>query len=131
MHGAEPGVAILVRGLLILCKWDILYTSIKTMEAGNMIVLNVTYRLSKENQPKFIAALKERNISALTQAEPGCLKYSFYAPIESDDEVVLIENWQDMESLTRHIAGENIKALGAMKVEFGLETVIKKYESED
>lgn len=96
-----------------------------------MIVLNVTYKLSKENQPRFIAALKERNLSAMTQEEPGCLKYSFYAPIESDDEVVLIENWQDMESLTRHIAGENIKVLGAMKAEFGPETVIKKYDSED
>lgn len=93
-----------------------------------MILIHITYKMTPENREGYIKEILDQNLIALTLAEPGCKKYVFSVPIDSDSELVLNECWEDAEALKVHAQGENIKKVIALKEKYELETVLEKYE---
>ena len=49
-----------------------------------------------------------------TQAEPGCVRYQFYADLDDPHTFFLFEEWGSEEALARHFASEHMKNVTAM-----------------
>ena len=93
-----------------------------------MIVLNVTYRCKPGMREAFLNRIREAGIDAACRAEAGNLKYDYYLPLNSRDEILLVEKWRDADALSAHGRTPHLAALGAFKPEYVTDTVIEKFE---
>ena len=94
-----------------------------------MIVLNVTYKCKPEMVPEFLEAIITEGIDEASRSEAGNIKYDYYIPADGNDELLLVEKWQDAEALAEHGKQPHFARLGALKPEFVLDTVIERYET--
>ena len=91
-----------------------------------MIVLNVTYKCRPGMREAFLEAIRAEGIDEASRAEAGNLKYDYYLPFGSGDELLLVEKWQDADALAAHGRQPHFLRLGALKAEYVNETVIEK-----
>lgn len=92
-----------------------------------MIVINVTYKCKPGMREEFLEMIMAEGIDAACQAEAGNIKYDYYRSVEDNDELLLVEKWQDAEALAAHGKQPHFARLGEIKAEFVAETVIEKY----
>lgn len=52
-----------------------------------------------------------RSIIGPTRAKAACLTCEVYAHIDNDDELLLVEKWENLEALNAHIASKHFEAL--------------------
>ena len=50
-----------------------------------------------------------RVVSAATQAEAGCVSYEFYVGLRDPNTLVLLQEWESMEALSRHFHTEHVR----------------------
>jgi quinol monooxygenase YgiN len=55
----------------------------------------------------------------LTQAEKGCLAYDFYRDLEKPCHYTLVERWEGLEPLRKHLASEHIREFQVLLAEIG------------
>lgn len=88
-----------------------------------MYNLNVTYKAgSKEDAHDFYREVTDAGIVAATRGEAGNLRYDYYFSAEQENELLLIENWQDKEAQQNHYTLPHIKKLAQLKEKYGIET---------
>lgn len=92
-----------------------------------MIVLNVTYKCKEGMRERFLEAVNAEGLAAASRAEEGNIKYDYYFPESSSDELLLVEKWRDADAFTFHCDQAHFKRLGELKGEFVNETVLEKY----
>ena len=94
-----------------------------------MIVLNVTYQCKPDRREEFLETIMAEGIDAASRAEAGNIKYDYYFPADGNqDELLLVEKWQDADALKEHSVQPHFIRLGELKPEFVLDTVIERYE---
>ena len=93
-----------------------------------MIVLNVIYKCKPEKRGAFLARIQAEGIDAACRADAGNIKYDYYIPTDGSDEMLLIEKWQDAESLKAHSQQPHLATLMAFKSEYVTETVVERFE---
>ena len=93
-----------------------------------MIVLNVTYKCKENMREAFLEAIWSEGIDVASRAEAGNIKYDYYLPTENDNEVFLLEKWQDAEAVKVHSEQAHFKRLGEHKATYVEDTVIERYE---
>lgn len=94
-----------------------------------MIVLNVTYKCRAGMREAFLESIAAEGIGSASRAENGNVKYDYYVPADSGDELLLIEKWKDEEALAAHGATEHFNRLKELKPIYVLDTVIERYET--
>ena len=48
-----------------------------------------------------------------SRAEPGCLRYGFYAAVEDPDEFAAVEEWESADALRTHFAAPSVAGFAA------------------
>lgn len=94
-----------------------------------MIVLNVTYKCRAGMREAFLESIAAEGIGSASRAENGNVKYDYYVPADSGDELLLIEKWKDEEALAAHGATAHFNRLKELKPIYVLDTVIERYET--
>ena len=92
-----------------------------------MIVLNVTYQCKPDLREAFLERIWAEGIDEKSRSEAGNIKYDYYLPVDSGDELLLVEKWQDADALAAHGRQPHFLRLGALKAEYVSETVIEKF----
>ena len=93
-----------------------------------MIVLNVTYELKENVSPAdFVIELEENGLAPYCRQEKGNICYSYFYPADGSSQVLLLEKWEDEESLTAHAQTENFARIGQVKNQYVESTDIQKY----
>ena len=92
-----------------------------------MLVLNVTYKCKPGMREAFLEAIRREGIGSACRAESGNIKYDYYIPTDSADELLLVEKWRDDGSLAAHVEQPHMVRLRALKAEYTYDTVIEKY----
>ena len=92
-----------------------------------MIVLNVTYKCKHEMREEFLEAIFAEGIDEACRSEAGNFMYDYYIPVESSDELFLLEKWRDEAALAEHGKQPHIARLKEIKPRFVDDTVIEKY----
>ncbi|MBQ8078535.1 MAG: antibiotic biosynthesis monooxygenase [Oscillospiraceae bacterium] len=93
--------------------------------------VEVHYYVRPGMRQAFYDALSESGIPAASRAEAGNVQYDYYFSPEQEDELLLLELWQDAEAVRLHGETPHFKALGALKAEYVTDTVIRRYTVED
>lgn len=91
------------------------------------IKVEVKYILKTNQRDNFYKAIVNQGIDIAAKNEEGNIKYDFDIP-EEKDILYLHEIWKDQEALTAHGQMEHYAALGKLKAEYVIDTIIEKEE---
>lgn len=94
-----------------------------------MKVLNVYYHIKPGMTEKFIEELYSNDIPGICAAEDGCLGYDYFAPLEDEDGLLLVEKWESEEALAVHKTQPHFAFLQQLKDELVDTTDIKIFEA--
>lgn len=86
----------------------------------------VTYTLdSREDRDAFYAAVSACGVIEASRKEEGCIRYSYFYPADSENQIFLWEQWESREAQKRHTQQPHFKQLGALKEKYHMETEIQ------
>ncbi len=92
----------------------------------------VTYTLdSREDRDAFFADVKACGVIEASRAEEGCIRYSYYYPADSENQIFLWEQWESREAQKKHTQQPHFKQLGELKEKYHMETEILIEDSLD
>lgn len=94
-----------------------------------MIIMHVTYQLRPGKSGRaFCDALREQQVISRTRSEEGCRRYEFFLPAETDNQVFLLELWENGETMAAHKKTPQCQTLQAIKAQYVAETTFQQYE---
>lgn len=94
----------------------------------NMILLNVIYKCRPGKREEFLQKIKAEGIDAASRGEDGNSKYEYYLPLDSSDDLLLVEKWRDADALAAHGRQPHYARLGQLKPEYVIDTCIERFE---
>ncbi len=94
-----------------------------------MILMNVTYKCKSGARADFWEMIMANGIDVASRAEAGNIKYDYYMPVESEDEMLLVEKWTDADALASHSKQPHFVKLGELKREYVIDTIIERFEA--
>ena len=90
-----------------------------------MLHIHVRYKVKPGMRKAFVNAFTKAEVAKKTRSEPGNLGYEFFYPINNDNEVFLLECWENEAALGPHKEAEHYKLHQGFKNEFVENTDIK------
>ncbi len=93
-----------------------------------MLILHVTFLAKPGEREIFVKEVLDAGIAKASEAENGNYYYDFFFSAENEDEVMLLEKWENQEVLDVHSQQSHYTALGEIKNKYILKTTIDKYE---
>lgn len=97
------------------------------MKTKENLMLNVTYTLKPGKRAEFFKALNKIEADKLSREEPGNIKYEYFYPVDSWDQLFLLEIWDDDAAFSIHIASQHFKQLQSLKEEYVSDVSIEKF----
>jgi quinol monooxygenase YgiN len=95
-----------------------------------MIIVTAMMYVKPGNKTQFISEAK--NLISATRQEAGCISYDLLASTEDEDVLIMLERWEDMDSLDKHMNTRHFKQFGAtIEHLLAKEIDIKLYSVED
>lgn len=92
-----------------------------------MIVIAGTVQIDPAQQAAALAAALE--MSAASQAEPGCISYAFYADPHQAGHFFVFEEWESQADLDAHFQTPHMATFNAQMQTFGIRSMlIRRYE---
>ena len=82
------------------------------------VILNVTYTVKDGKREEFYQSVAAAAIPEKSRLEKGNIRYDYYYPANSPNQLLLIEVWQDRAALNVHKETEHFKKLQAIKETF-------------
>ena len=93
-----------------------------------MIILHVTFRTHPGKAEEFVQKVLDEGIAKNSEAEDGNEYYDFYYSAEKENEVMLLEKWENQDALDLHCTQAHYKRIGELKDHYVVDTSIEKYE---
>ena len=97
------------------------------MKTKEKLLLNVTYTTKPGKRTAFFNALTQLGVVAQSKQEPGNIRYDYYYPVESEDQLLLVEIWEDEEALAFHAQTEHYQQLQSIKGDYLINASIEKF----
>lgn len=90
-------------------------------------MLQVTYHIQIDMREIFCSEVKEQGIIQKSKEEPGNYKYDYYLPINSKDELCILELWIDEHAQKLHGQTEQYEKLTILKKLYVESVQIEKF----
>lgn len=85
----------------------------------------VTYTLpDPAAREGYMKEVLDSGVIEKSRAEDGCIRYSYFYPVGSDNTLFLWEQWESREHQAAHCRTEHFAALGAIKEKYSAQTDI-------
>ncbi len=92
-----------------------------------MYRISVTYTAkNKEDIRNFYDESCKAQVAEITRKEPGNISYEYYFSAERENELLLLEKWEDKDSQQAHINRPHLAKLSEAKEKYGIRTVIEE-----
>lgn len=95
---------------------------------NEQILLEVHYSIKHGKRDEFCQKILEAGIADASRNEKGNLKYDYYIPLDSDDEICLIELWENSQAQLEHKTLPHFQKLGELKELYVENTDITIYQ---
>ena len=120
--------ALIIIGSVYIANADAAEKEAETdVWSGGMEMTNyyVTYVLeSREARERYFSEIKEQGIIEKSRKEAGCIRYEYFYPAESDNEIFLWEQWESRAAQQEHTRQPHFAMLGALKEKYNVQTEI-------
>jgi quinol monooxygenase YgiN len=93
-----------------------------------MLILHVTFHAKPGAREAFVQEVLEAGIAKASEAEQGNYYYDFFFSAENEDDVMLLEKWENQDMLDAHSRQPHYEAIGEIKNKYIVSTDIEKYE---
>jgi quinol monooxygenase YgiN len=94
---------------------------------NSWILVNVRYEIKHGKRDEFLKKVDEQGIIRDSKEEEGNIKYEYSKPIDSEDDLLLMEIWNSSATQTIHGQTEHYQKLQALKKEYVTDVTIEKY----
>ena len=95
------------------------------------ITVNIYYTGKDGNALRFADEMERSGIADEIRKEDGNLRYQYFVPLGDTDTVLLIDAWQDQESLDRHHSSPMMKKISEMREKYDLHMKAEKFIPEE
>ena len=75
-----------------------------------MIIVTAKMNVKSGFKDEFIGEAKD--LINATRAENGCISYNLYSDTDDPNDLVMLEFWEDMDSLDTHMESDHFKQFG-------------------
>lgn len=80
-----------------------------------MIVLNVRYTAKDGKREEFLSQVESRGILERIRGEKGNIGYEYFISRENENQVLLLEKWEDEQVLEAHLKAPHMAELREIK----------------
>ena len=94
-------------------------------------LITVRYTVKPGKRDEFFRRLEEEGVIEGSRKEPGNRKYDYYFPVDSADDICLLELWTDAEAQIAHGKTSHYQKLAKLKEEYVTEAAVRKYIAEE
>lgn len=98
---------------------------------GTRIIVAVRYTVKDGKRGEFYGELTRRGVVAASRAEEGNEKYDYYYPLDSENDLCLMEIWESREAQKAHGETPHFKILAGLKAEFVENTALDIYSIQE
>jgi quinol monooxygenase YgiN len=96
-----------------------------------MIFIHIIYRGENGSAKKFVEEMMNSGIVSQIRKENGNLSYNYYQSLDDAEEVLLIDCWENQESLDLHHVSPMMATIAMLREKYHLHMLVKKYESQE
>merc|ERR1712060_1017435 len=90
-------------------------TEQKVQASCDTVHVVVTFECKPDKYDAFIAAVKPMIIA--TNKEKGCIRYNIHQDKKNKCKLVIVEEWANQKSLTKHLKQEHVKTFNMLQKE--------------
>ena len=95
------------------------------------ITVNIYYTGTNGNARKFAEEMISTGIVNEIRAEEGNLKYEYFFPMNDEETVLLIDSWENQESIDFHHQSAMMNKIAELRDKYNLHMKVERYRSED
>lgn len=95
------------------------------------VTVNIYYSGVNGNARKFAEEMVLSGIVNDIRAEDGNIRYEYFFPMEDTETVLLIDSWQDQQSLDSHHASPMMKKIMELREKYDLHMKVERYMSDE
>lgn len=93
-----------------------------------MYLIHVHYSLKPGKRNEFVDRVKEAGILSATRMEHGNLMYRYTFPEDNENEIILLEAWEDKTAIEEHLKTGHAEQLKRVKQNYVEKTLFKTYK---
>ncbi|MCQ2583719.1 MAG: antibiotic biosynthesis monooxygenase [Treponema sp.] len=90
------------------------------------LFMQVRYYLKKGTRSEFYRRFRDNNIREFSASEEGNLAYEIYFPLDSDDDICILEKWKNSDSQENHVQTLHYAILSELKAKYVDKVEIKQ-----
>lgn len=91
------------------------------------LTINIYYTGENGSAKKFAKEMISSGLVDRIRKEKGNIKYEYFLPIDDPETVLLIDKWQDEESLDIHHRTPMMKEIAKLREKYNLKMRVEKY----
>ena len=95
------------------------------------VTINIYYSGADGNAKKFAEEMVSSGVVRDIRAESGNLRYEYFFPMDRPDTVLLIDSWQDQNSIDVHHASPMMAKITALREKYDLRMKVERYVSDE
>jgi len=93
------------------------------------ITVNIRYTGKNGNARKFAEEMTAGGTADAIRAEAGNLRYEYYQPLDDPETILLIDSWENQESIDVHHASPMMSVIAALREKYDLHMTVERYVS--
>lgn len=93
--------------------------------------INIYYTGSNGSSKKFAKEMIDSGIVDEIRRKKGNLRYEYFNPINDDETILLIDSWENQESLDEHHKSETMSKITELRNKYDLHMKVERYVLED
>ncbi|MDE6110910.1 MAG: antibiotic biosynthesis monooxygenase [Eubacterium sp.] len=95
------------------------------------VTVNIYYSGVNGNARKFAEEMISSGIVNDIRAQNGNLKYEYFFPMDDEETVLLIDSWQDQQSIDTHHASPMMAKIIALREKYDLHMKVERYTTDE
>jgi quinol monooxygenase YgiN len=95
------------------------------------ITINIYYTGENGNAKKFAEEMISTGVVDDIRAESGNIRYDYFFPINDDETVLLIDSWENQESIDIHHKSPMMEKIMKLREKYDLSMKVERYISDE
>ena len=91
------------------------------------LTINIYYTGENGNARKFAEEMVEKGVVDRVRAEKGNKKYEYFFPMEDKETVLLIDRWENQETLDEHHKSPMMKEIADLRDKYHLHMRVEQF----